>query len=114
DILGGIPGTAGFMRVFVIPGVYHCDGGYVPYQEDFLGAMVQWVESSRAPDSILATAVLADGRVRRRPVYAYPVRARFHGGNVNDARSFGPEPPAREPDDHYDWLGGPMLGAAPR
>jgi hypothetical protein len=106
DTVGGFEGTRPFMRVFLMPGVYHCQGGYVPYQEDFLGAMVNWVEARTAPDSVMATAVLSDGTERTRPVYAYPVQARYKGtGDPNQPESFMPAPPPREPADRYDWLG---------
>jgi len=115
DTLGGFSATQDFMRVFMVPGVYHCRGGYIPYEEDFLGAMVQWVEKGRAPDSVLASARLQDGIVRTRPVYAYPTRAKYKGtGDINRPESFAPERPQREPNDLYPWLGAGMKdGPAP-
>jgi feruloyl esterase len=109
DTLGGFRGTQPFMRVFLVPGVYHCRGGYVPYEEDYLGAMVNWVEKDKAPDSILASAVLSDGTIRERPLYAYPVHAKYKGsGDINRAENFLPARPAKEPSDRYDWLGADM------
>lgn len=109
DELGGFQGTQPFMRVFLVPGVYHCEGGYVAYQEDFLGSMVSWVERRTAPDSVSATAVLGDGTMRTRPVYAYPLRARYQGrGDIDRPESFAPVRPAQEPADRYDWLGADM------
>lgn len=105
EAMGG-PAGRGFARLFMIPGVYHCAGGYVPYDEDLLGAMVNWVELGRAPQQIMASARLADGAVRRRPVYPYPVEAHYRGhGDVNDAASFTAREPARAPDDRYEWAG---------
>lgn len=112
DALGGYPGTQSVMRVFLVPGVYHCQGGYVAYEEDFLGPMVHWVEQGTAPESVLATAVLPQGTLRRRPVYAYPFRAQYRGGDVNIPASFAPVRAARELDDHYDWLGAAFSQAA--
>jgi Tannase and feruloyl esterase len=95
-----------FVRMFLIPGVYHCGGGYVPYEEDMLGALVNWVELDRAPDYLMATATLKDGTVRTRPIFAYPMQARYRGrGDVNDARNFEAYMPNREPQDLYDWAG---------
>jgi hypothetical protein len=105
DAMGGLEATRQFARLFLVPGVYHCGGGYVPYQEDFLGAMVNWVERQEAPAQIIAAARLEDGRVRHRPLFAYPQRAKYVKGDVNDARSFVAVMPAKEPDDHYDWVG---------
>jgi hypothetical protein len=105
DVVGGLKPTREFARFYLVPAVYHCNGGYIPYEEDFLGAIVNWVEKDRAPDSVLAGARLADGTIRRRPVFAYPVRAKFIGGDLNDPRSFVGTAPARDPDDHYPWAG---------
>ncbi len=115
DIVGGLAPARRFARFFLVPGVYHCGGGYIPYKEDFLGAMVNWVERGRAPTRILAVAKLANGAIRRRPLFAYPERTHYIGGNVNAAKSFVGVMPAKAPDDHYDWVGayGPK-GQSPR
>jgi feruloyl esterase len=53
----------------------------------------------------MAAAVLKDGTVRRRPMFAYPVQARYRGrGDMNDPRNFvGHTPPPVN--DLYDWAG---------
>jgi hypothetical protein len=91
---------------FLVPGVYHCGGGYVPYQEDMLGTLVRWVEAHEAPDSVVATAVLEDGKIRTRPVFAYPVRATYRGsGDIKAANNFVGHMPAVATDDLYEWAG---------
>lgn len=106
DAMGGLVATQAFARYFVVPGVYHCGAGYIPYEEDFLGAMVRWVESGEAPDSVIATALLGDGKVRTRPVYAYPARAQYRGsGSIDDAESFQRAPPTGRSQDAYVWAG---------
>jgi hypothetical protein len=105
DTVGGLDAARQFTRLFLVPGVYHCGGGYIPYEEDFLGAMVNWVERQQAPVQVVAAARLQDGTLRRRPLFAYPERARYVKGDVNDSHSFVGMMPAREPDDHYDWVG---------
>jgi Tannase and feruloyl esterase len=103
---GGVAAARSFARMFLIPGVYHCAGGYVPYEEDLLGTLVSWVELGRAPDFVMATALLKDGVSRTRPVFAYPVQARYRGrGDVNDARNFAASAPKRAPMDSYEWAG---------
>jgi hypothetical protein len=107
-IAGGLEPERGFARMFLIPGVYHCSGGDVPYEEDLLGALVNWVEAGKAPDQVMASAVLKDGTIRKRPVFAYPVSARYRGhGDVNDPRNFVGQAPKRAPNDLYDWAGAP-------
>lgn len=114
DTMGGFGGTDPFLRVYMLPGVYHCAGGYVAYQHDLLGQMINWVERGTAPDAILGTAILDDGTIRNRPVYPYPVQARYKGkGDINAADSFRPVRPKREPDDRYDWVGAGIVGGAP-
>jgi hypothetical protein len=105
DVVGGLAAARRFARFFLVPGVYHCGGGYIPYEEDYLGAIVNWVERGQAPKRILAVARLANGTIRRRPLFAYPERAKYVGGDVNDAKSFVGVMPAKAPDDHYDWVG---------
>jgi Tannase and feruloyl esterase len=68
--------------------------------------MVSWVESGKAPDQVIATARMQDGTLRTRPVYAYPVRARYKGaGDINDARNFEGAMPSPLPNDAYPWVG---------
>lgn len=47
--------TAGkFERLYLLPGVYHCTGGEGPSLVDFLTPMLDWVESGKAPEAIVA------------------------------------------------------------
>jgi len=105
DRMGGMAATREFARMFLVPGGYHCSGGYVPYEQDFLGALVIWVEESRAPDEVVARAQLNPGLLRQRPLYAYPTATRYLGGNVNLPHSFEPNAPTSEPRDGFDWPG---------
>jgi feruloyl esterase len=106
EAAGGLAAERRFARLFMIPGVYHCAGGYIPYEEDLLGAVVNWVEMGSAPDRVVSSARLPQGAIRRRPVYAYPVVARYRGrGDVNDAENFIGRDPAGPRDDRYDWAG---------
>src|SRR5207248_312819 len=42
--LGGWESVNNFYRLFFVPGVNHCGGGYGPWPNDPLGALVEWVE----------------------------------------------------------------------
>lgn len=105
DVVGGLAPARRFVRFYLVPGVYHCGGGYIAYEEDFLGAMVNWVERGQAPRRILAVAGMGNGVIRQRPLFAYPERAKYMGGDVNEAKSFVGAMPTKAPDDHYAWLG---------
>jgi feruloyl esterase len=103
---GGLDATRAWFRVFMVPGMYHCRGGDAPNEFDMLPAMIDWVESGRAPDGIVATQFEQDRSVKRtRPLYAYPTVARYKGaGDVNDAASWRPVRPRTVPDDRIDWI----------
>ncbi len=107
DRAGGLRRTEQFARYFIVPGVYHCGGGYIPYQESFLGPLVRWVEEGRPPRRVIASARLSGGIVRSRPLYPYPEAARYAGhGDINSASSFAPAMPGIAPKDDYAWAGG--------
>ena len=72
------------MRLFMAPGVGHCQGGEGPNTFDMLGALEQWVEQKQPPASILASR---PGRTR--PLCAYPQSAVFKGsGSIDEAQNF--------------------------
>lgn len=105
DAAGGLKAAREFARMFLVPGGYHCSGGYVPYEQDFLGALVLWVEGGLPAETVIASARLEGGALRQRPIYAYPTMARYRGGDVNVSHSFEPADPTREPQDGFDWPG---------
>ena len=43
-----------FMRLFMVPGMYHCEGGPGPDVFDELTALERWVEKGEAPEQIIA------------------------------------------------------------
>jgi pimeloyl-ACP methyl ester carboxylesterase len=81
--------THSFARLFMAPGVEHCDGGVGPNVFDTFGALVDWVENGSAPDRITASKV-EDGEVTRaRPLCLYPKVARYDGsGDTDSAANF--------------------------
>jgi tannase/feruloyl esterase len=98
--------TADFVRLYMVPGMSHCDGGPGPdsfgaYPErgadpDFsmFAALEGWVEKGVAPDKIIATKYKTDGNpasgvVRTRPLCPYPQVAKYTGsGSTDEAASF--------------------------
>ena len=65
----------------------HCSGGPALDNFDVLGAIVDWVESGKAPDQMKANGNAFPGRSR--PLCAYPKYARYDGkGPVEEAGSF--------------------------
>jgi feruloyl esterase len=73
------------VRLFLVPGVYHCAGGPGPDQFDMLGALDTWVETGTAPAAVVASR--ADQALSR-PLCPYPEQARYVGGPPMLAASF--------------------------
>lgn len=86
----GDPGeVAEFARLFMAPGVYHCGGGPGPAEFDAFGALVAWVETGSAPDTIPASGIDGNADAFTRPLCAYPSVATYDGsGDPQQAASF--------------------------
>jgi pimeloyl-ACP methyl ester carboxylesterase len=89
--------TPNFARLFVVPGMGHCDGGTATDQFDLLTALEDWVEEGIAPDAVVAGVaartrdIPADWSAgRTRPLCAYPKRALLNPGatDLESASSF--------------------------
>ena len=76
-------------RLFMVPGMDHCEGGEGPDQFDKVGILEQWVESDKAPDRIVASRI-RNGKVdRTRPLCPYPRTAKYKGtGSTDIAENF--------------------------
>lgn len=83
------PRTRDFFRLFMVPGMAHCGGGVGPDRNDAVTPVIDWVEASKAPDSIVASRVTNGQVVRTRPLCPYPQVARYSGkGSSDDAANF--------------------------
>jgi feruloyl esterase len=114
---GGMDDLAQSVRLFMVPGMYHCGGGPGPDQfggstqrtaasdptHDILWALIDWTERQRAPQRIGASRI-ADDRVQfTRPLCAFPQAAVYDGhGDPDRVTSFvcRPDPLLT------DWQGG--------
>jgi feruloyl esterase len=115
--MGGQEQTDAFARLFMIPGMSHCGGGPTPDTSQMLLQMVRWVENQQAPESVLvADRNPAAGTIRRRPVFRYPLVARYIGPNPAQNPT-GPDQPenfvatarAKPPADSIDWAASYLL-----
>jgi feruloyl esterase len=91
--LDGLESTQDFFRLFLVPGMDHCSAQVIDGYDDFdmLTALENWVERDSAPKVILANQVSTNGKVlRSRPLYPYPLFAKYVGGDPNLAESFAP------------------------
>jgi len=96
NTMGGREKLNDYVRLFLPPGISHCDGGVGPDTFEALGLLENWVENGEAPDVLMTTKVF-DGVVERsRPVYPYPLEAKYKGrGSVDDAKNFKPFDPTK-------------------
>jgi hypothetical protein len=85
---GGLDEVTDWSRLFLVPGMGHCGGGeWALDRFDMLSALVSWVESGVAPESVRATGAAFPGRSR--PLCAWPLHAHYMGdGDPEDASSF--------------------------
>ena len=94
--MGGRQHTEDFFRLFLIPGVHHCGGGPGLTDFDALTLLENWVEKGQAPDVLIARRAANGVLERSRPVYPYPIQARYSStGDPKQAASFGPVDPSR-------------------
>ncbi len=76
--------TAGFVRLYMAPGMQHCGGGPGPSSFDMNKPIEAWVEQGVPPGPIVATKP-----GRSRPLCPYPEVARWKGsGSTDDAANF--------------------------
>ena len=87
-LTGGRPQD--WARLFVVPSMWHCSGGDTLTEFDPFRELVAWVEGGHAPYRVVATGRDSSGNVvRTRPVFPYPLRAKYVGsGSVDDAANF--------------------------
>lgn len=89
--MGGSKQTEDFFRLFLIPGVEHIGGGPGLTDFDAFSALENWVEKGQAPDKLIACRSSSGAVERCRPVYPYPIKARYSGtGDPNQAAGFVP------------------------
>jgi feruloyl esterase len=83
------PATTDFYRLFMVPGMFHCQGGIGTGTFDALTPLIEWVEKGTAPESIVGLK-LVDGKVvRSRPLCPYPAVAKYKGsGSIDEAANF--------------------------
>jgi feruloyl esterase len=87
--MGGPEKTAEFFRFFLAPGVAHCGRGDGPPPSGHYQALIRWVETGEAPETLDAVKREAGKVVRSRVLCQYPRVAVYNGsGNPDEAASF--------------------------
>jgi feruloyl esterase len=89
--MGGRDDTARSARLFLAPGVNHCQGGAGAQPADPLAQLAEWVEHGKAPNSLDGAVIdPTTGAVTgTRPICMYPNVAAYKGhGPATEASSF--------------------------
>jgi feruloyl esterase len=74
-------------RFYMVPGMGHCGGGTNTYDSfDLLGAVVDWVENGKAPQSVVARRALPEPG--ERPLCPWPTYPHYQTGDNRLASSF--------------------------
>jgi len=108
-----------FSRLFLFPGMYHCNGGDGLFQFDVLTPLMNWVEGGQAPERLITSHNTTPQRMgpggpppkpgvvdRTRPVFAYPKVAHYTGqGSIDDPANFEAADPAGPAPAAVAWLG---------
>ncbi|MFI6661553.1 tannase/feruloyl esterase family alpha/beta hydrolase [Streptomyces sp. NPDC050523] len=77
--LGGAQRVDDFYRLFLAPGTPHCGLNQGHGTTDDLGALTAWVEHGKAPETLPATLINADGRQVTRNLCSYPSISHYTG-----------------------------------
>jgi feruloyl esterase len=88
--VGNRRATEDFYRLFMVPGMMHCQGGEgASDQFDKISAIEQWVENGVAPDRIVASHVKDGATDRTHPLCPYPQVVDYKGtGSTDEASNF--------------------------
>jgi feruloyl esterase len=85
----GASKVANNIRLFMEPGMGHCQGGEGPNVFDKVTPLDEWVTQGKAPERIVASHLTAGKVDRTRPLCPYPQVAKYKGsGSIDDAANF--------------------------
>ena len=84
------PALRDYFRMFLMPGVGHCEGGPGPDFVDWISALERWVEDGTPPERPVASKIDDQGNdLMERPLCPYPQSARYDGrGDPNVHESY--------------------------
>ncbi|UXY17907.1 tannase/feruloyl esterase family alpha/beta hydrolase [Streptomyces cynarae] len=94
--MGGSKRVDDFYRLFLAPNTDHCGLNGLDGSADGLAALTAWVEHGKAPKTLPATLINADGQTVTRDLCSYPSVSRYKGhGDTTAASSFRCVSPSR-------------------
>ncbi len=78
-----------WIRLYMVPGMTHCQGGPGPDEFNKMAALERWRESNSTPNELTAYHVSGNTVDMSRPLCPYPQVATYKGvGSTNDAANF--------------------------
>ena len=83
------PNVEDYLRLYMLPGVLHCQGGPGPNEADWLEIIQDWVENGNSPDKVVLSKTENEKITMQRPVYPFPSKATYKGtGDPNKEDNF--------------------------
>jgi hypothetical protein len=81
--------TNDFYRLYMVPGMFHCEYGVGCDEVDWLTPLVNWVEKGIAPEELIGSHSTEGKTDRTRPICPYPKVSKYKGtGDIDDAANF--------------------------
>lgn len=78
-----------YLRLYLVPGMFHCNGGTNVDYFDLMTPLIEWVEQGFAPVDVPAARIESGRVTRTRPLCPYPRVARYQGaGDPAHAAAF--------------------------
>lgn len=96
----GTAASTGLLRLFLVPGLYHCGGGDGLTSIDVLTPLMEWVEQGRPPRLVASRSDADASAGKGRTIYPWPATSVLRSGE-------DPERPA-------SWRPGPPLPLTPK
>lgn len=88
-LMGGQKRTDEFVKLYMAPGVDHCNGGDGADQINGFKSLVNWVEKQQPPKNLTAKKIENGNLILQRPLCAYPQKTVYKGeGNANNPANF--------------------------
>lgn len=88
-IMGGKSHTDEFMKLYMAPGVGHCNGGDGADTINGFESLVNWVEKQQSPTTLTAQKIQNGKVTMKRPLCQYPLKAVYKGEvDVNNLANF--------------------------
>ena len=121
DRMGGVEQVQDFYRMYMVPGVAHCSGGYGPDEIDAMTPLIEWVEAGKTPDRLLAQKTV-DGQLKyNRAICPHPQATVYQSGDPELPESYTcvspgdtPDEPAPGEDEYTGGGGGCTVSASAR